>query len=370
MISLPVCGKGFRAHRAIVVLVLSACFSGAALAGSNITGTVHNGSRGQAAAGDDVMLLRLDNGLTEARARTDDGGAFTLAVQSPDTPYLVRVLHQDVTYDQRASSGDELTILVFDAAQQVQGITGSIEIVRAGTNGKLLHVSDMIEIKNESSPPRTLAGERTFEAYLPATAKMDSVLAAGSDKTGVMIRAAAVSGEPGHYVLSFPLRPGATKLAFNYDLPYDGHAAFETRHAYPLQQLAVMIPSSMRFRSRSAAFQVLITGNSRYQVRAANQLVAGNGPAFEVSGVGELPPFDDQTQSLTREQPLSINRPTVTAPNSATLTFRSPLDSGLKQTQPPSQTIVIGGLTAVLTGACALLFWRARKPGRISRAGP
>jgi len=349
-----------------LILILST----AALCGSNIAGTVRNGSRGEPAVGDEVILLRLDNGMTEARAKTDDRGEFTLAVQSSDKPYVVRVLHQEVSYDQRAAAGDALSILVCDAAPQVPGITGSIEILRAGTNGNQLHISDLYEVKNESSPPLTQAGEHTFEVYLPPGAKMDSVLAAGPDKIGATISAAAVPGDPGHYLLNFPLRPGATKFAFNYDLPYSGRAVFRTRHAYSVQQLAVMIPPTMRFSSRSAAFKVLATGNSRYQVQAANQLEAGEGPAFEVSGGGELPPLGNQAKSVVREQSPAIGTPSVTAPGRDALASLSNLDLSLKQTQPPSQGIVMGGVTAVLFAACAFMIWRARKQGSISRARP
>lgn len=91
-------------------------------------------------------------------------------------------------------------------------------------------------------------------------------MAAGSGKIGVLIAASAVAGEPGHDTVSFPLRPGSTKFAFSYDVPYDGHAAFRPRLAYPLRQLAVMIPPTMKFTSRSTAFQLLPTGNNDYQV--------------------------------------------------------------------------------------------------------
>src|SRR5690349_3281166 len=115
------------------------------------------------------------------------------------------------------------------AANDLSGIHGSIEIIRVGTKGNLLHVSDMVEVINDSRPPLTQAGDRTFEAYLPAQARIDSVLAAGPDKVSVLISAAPIAGEPGHFKVNFPLRPGATKFAFNYDLPYQGHAAFRTR---------------------------------------------------------------------------------------------------------------------------------------------
>lgn len=369
MTNLRLCGKGSCEQRLLLVLALLSCCSTATLGANSITGSVRNQSRGEPAAGDQVILVRLDRGMQEeARAKTDEHGAFTLNVQYPETPYLVRVFHHGVSYDQQTSTGDTLAIQVFDAARRVHGVTGSIEILRTGTNGNLLHVSDMIEIKNESSPPLTQVGERTFEAYLPATARIDFVLAAAPGKIGVVISAAPVPGEPGHYAVNFPLRPGATKFAFNYDLPYDGHAEFQTRHAYPLQQLAVMIPLTMKFSSRSTAFEILATVNSRYQVQAAKQLAAGEGPGFEVFGTGALPPLGDraESQALTRS-PVVPNR-IVSPPGRGASPSLASIDSRLKQTQSPSQSLVSGGVTSVLLAICVLLVWRARKARSFSAA--
>jgi hypothetical protein len=361
--------KGFCPRRMLSVLALLACFSTVALGANYITGSVRNQSRSEPAAGDEVILLRLDTGLQEeARANTDAQGAFTLNVQHPDKPYLVRVFHQGVSYDQQASAGQALSIQVFDATTQVQGITGTIEILRTGTVGDWLHVSDMVEIKNESSPPLTQAGERTFEMYLPANAKIDSVLAAGPGKLGAIISAARVPSEPGVYAVNFPLRPGATKFAFNYDLPYRGHAAFQTRHAYPLQQMAVMIPPTMKFSSRSPAFKILPIGNSRYQVQAANQLQAGEGPGFEISGTGALPPLGDQAKPQARSQSPAVPNRVVSTPGRGVLPSLANVDSRWKQTQPPSQSLVLGGVTSVLVAACVLLVWRARKARSFSAA--
>jgi hypothetical protein len=278
------------------------------------------------------------------------------------------VVHQGVSYDQQAFAGQALFIEVFDAATHVRSITGTIEILRARTNGNLLHVSDMVAIKNESSPPLTQAGERTIEVYLPAKARIDSVLAAGPGKMGIVISATPVPGELGHYTVSFPLRPGATQFAFNYDLPYDGHAAFQTRHAYPLQQLAVMIPPTMKFSSRSPAFEILATGNSAYQVHAANQLAAGEGPGFEVSGTGALPPLGDQTKSQPLSRSPTVPGPIQSAPGRGAFPSLAGVDSRLKQTQLPSHSLVLGGVAFALLAACAVLIWRTRKARTFSAA--
>jgi hypothetical protein len=354
------CCKGFRV---LPGLALMLCFSTAALGTDSIRGLVRNQSRGEPSAGDDVILVRLDGGMQEeARARTDARGAFTVDVHHADKPYLVRAIHQGVSYDQQASSGQALYIDVFDAAVHVRGITGTIEILRTGTNGEFLHVSDMVEIKNASSPPLTQAGERAFEVYLPANAKIDSVLAAGPGKISERISAAPVPGEPGHYTVSFPLRPGATKFAFNYDLPYRGQVAFHPKRVYPLQQLAVMIPPDIRFSSLSPAFAILRTGNSRYQVQAANQLTAGEGPEFELARTGALPSSGDQASSHQHFQSPAAPDPTPSPPPRRSLPSLANMDSHLKQwTQPPSQLLVLVGMTSVLFAATVLLLWRGRK---------
>jgi hypothetical protein len=364
------CAKEFCRRGLLAVLAVIMCFSTVALGASNITGSVRNQSRGEPAAGDEVILLRLDIGMPEeTRAKIDTRGMFTLNVQYPDKPYLVRVIHQGVSYDQQAAPGQSLSIEVFDAAPEVRGVTGTIEIIRTATNGKLLHVSDLVEIKNASNPPLTQAGERTFEVYLPAKAKIGSVLAAGPGTLGMTISAAAVSGEPGHFIVNFPLRPGATKFAFNYDLPYLGRVSFHTKHAYPLQQLAIMIPAAMKFSSPSPAFEIIKTGNRRYQVHAANQLKAGEGPEFEVSGTGALPSLGEQDSSHQRFPSPASPHPTQSLPARAILPSLAISNSRpTLQTQPTSQSLVLGALTSILLAASALLVWRGRKARTLSAA--
>jgi hypothetical protein len=358
--------KRFCVRELFTGLILLACFSAGALPADRITGSVRNESRGEPAAGDEVILIRLDGAIQwETRAKTDAQGLFTLPTQYPDKPYLVRVIHQGVSYDQHASIAQVLSIQAFDAVRRLHGVSCNIEILRVVTNGSLLHISDLVEVKNESNPPLTKAGQRTFEVFLPANAKLDSVLAAGPGETGLIISAASVSGEPGHYTLNFPLRPGATKFAFNYDLPYDGHATFQTRHAYPLRQMAVMIPPTMKFSSRPATFQLLSNGNASYQVQAAYQLRAGEGPSFEVSGTGTLPPLGDHAKFQASPQSPTLPNPIVSAARRTALPSLAIIDSQRKQTRP-TQSLVLEGVTCILLAACALMVWRSHKARKFS----
>jgi len=352
----------FPAKAILTILAALACPSLLVAGGNEISGYARNQTNGRPASGDTVILIRLDQGMQEeSYTKVDEQGSFKVPVRYPGKQYLVRVLHDGVSYDQQARAGGSVSIFVFNASTQVRGVTGSIEILRTGTNGSLLHVSDMYEIWNQSSPPVTWNGTRTFEVQLPARAKISSVLAASSGKLGVMISATAVATEPGHYTVSFPLRPGATKFAFNYDLPYEGHASFPKCHQYPMQQFAIMIPPTMKFSSRSSAFEVLAPGNNRYQVRAINGLKAGERPAFELSGDGALPSLQAQTRTPAAVVPA--------APQPGPPVSLSPLPTTAphaNQTGGFFRPLILAAL-AVVFYAFSLFMWRPSKSARPRR---
>jgi len=348
--------KTLGVRRTVCLLALLVSLSADALSANELRGTVRNQTRGRPAAGDEVILLRLDQGAQEeARTRTDARGEFTISVPYSDKSHVVRVVHQGTSYDRPAAASGVVSVDVYDVARRVRNVTGTIEILRVGTNGKLLHVSDFYEIKNDSLPPVTQAGERTFQVYLPAEAEIDSVLAAGPDSSAAMISAAPVPGEAGHYTVNFPLLPGATRFAFNYNLPYQGHAAFQIRREYPLQQLAVMIPVTMKFSSNSPAFDTLATQDKGYQVHAVNGLSMSPGLEFEVSGKGALSAIVDQGQSAI--QPATTNhRESLVAADLSALSksHRGPIEGS-------SQSLVLGFVTAALLAVCGLLILQGRR---------
>jgi hypothetical protein len=368
-----ICGKKSWGWKIILGAGLIAAFCAAALAADTIAGVARNRTRGQFAAGDEVILLRLEQAhanrgaQVEARTTTDFQGSFALTVRFPDKMHLLRVVHKGVNYDQQVSAGDVVSIDVFDAAAKVQGVAGTIEMIRTGTNGNLLHVSDMVEIRNDSRPPLTQAGKRTFEVFLPAHAKIASVLAAGPGNIGMMISAAPIAGEPGHYSVNFPLRPGATKFAFNYDLAYDGHATFRTRNAYSVQQLLVMIPPTMKFTSRSPDFQVLPTGNGSYRVEAANRVKAGEGLEFEISGVGALPALKGQSPPPKR-QVRTLPTPALSASGRSGTQAQGAnpsgalAASGLSVLSSRVRWWVLGASALLVLGACGFLLSRRQRP--------
>src|SRR5580698_3114298 len=121
---------------------MTAALSGIAFADS-ITGVVTNKTTNKPAVGDDVVLIRLQQGMQEAaRTKTDAKGHFTLDV--PDSGlHLVRVTHDKATYFRPAPPGTQsVEIDVFNAAAKVKGVTGEADVMRLQTDadGKSLHV--------------------------------------------------------------------------------------------------------------------------------------------------------------------------------------------------------------------------------------
>ncbi len=88
-------------------LIFPAVLALSALAfGETLAGTVTNGTTGKPAAGDDVVLIKLAQGMEEAgRTKTDAQGKFSFNLRTSGGPHLVRVIHQGVTYHHMAPPG-------------------------------------------------------------------------------------------------------------------------------------------------------------------------------------------------------------------------------------------------------------------------
>jgi hypothetical protein len=283
-----VCGRRYAFSPWIVILLL---FPALPDPGETITGTVRNGTMGASEKGDEVILLRMPQMQEEARTITNSRGQFALNVAASGFPHVIRVVHQGIPYDQRASAGASLNIAVYDSAPTVPGVSGVAEIIRMDTRGKVLHVSEMYEIRNESRPARTQVSERTLEIDLPPGAAIQSTRAAGPSLLVESVFAVPVQGESGHYALRFPLRPGETRFFVNYDLPYRGRLVFQPRLNYAVQQLAIMFPETMTFESPAGYHPIL--SETGFQVQALNGVGAGDAPSFELSGEGVLPPLSE-----------------------------------------------------------------------------
>lgn len=269
-----------------VVLVLVLSLSASA---QTLTGLVRNGSTGKPAAGDDVVLLKLSEGMEEvARTTSNAAGRFSLPVADAAAQHLVRVNHQDVNYHRPAPPGaTSVEVEVFDAAAKVEGVKAVVNILRMQTVAGGLEVVEVYGLRNESQPPRTWMDERTLEVVLPAGAEIQASMAAGPG--GMPVNASPVPQEqPGQYAFKFPVRPGETRFQITYLLPYSGEASLQPRLKFPVEHMVIMLPRTMQF-SSSAPFQQM-TEEDGSTVHVATSVLPGKEPAFRVSGTGAFEP--------------------------------------------------------------------------------
>ncbi|WP_433972575.1 carboxypeptidase regulatory-like domain-containing protein [Tunturiibacter lichenicola] len=269
---------------------VTAAFSGFAFADS-ITGTVTNKTTNKPAVGDDVVLIRLQQGMQEAaRTKTDSKGHFTLDL--PDNGiHLVRVTHDKANYFRPAPPGTQsVEVDVYNAAAKVKGVSSEADVMRLQTDesGKALHIVENFFVKNESNPPLTQFSDRPFEFYLPDGAVVEG--SAALSPGGMPVQASPVPlGEPNHYAFIFPIRPGETRFQITYRLPYSGSLKFAPRVMMPTDTVAVMMPKSMTFKPGPSAPYTPVTEETTAQTYVARSVQPSQALDFTISGTGQMP---------------------------------------------------------------------------------
>ncbi len=353
----------FSLRRAVVVAVVFAAFSGFALADS-ITGTVTNKTTNKPAAGDDVVLIRLAQGMQEAsRTKTDAKGRFTLEVPDGNSGmHLVRVTHDKANYFRPAPPGTQsVEVEVFTAAPKVEGISSEANVMRLQTDesGKSLHVVENFFVKNESNPPKTQFSDRAFEFFLPEGAVVEGSAALGPG--GMPVQASPVPlGDPNHFAFIFPIRPGETRFQITYHLPYNGSFKFSPRMVMPTDTIAVMMPKSMKFEGGPATPFSPVTEETTAQTFVARNVVPSQALGFTVSGSGQLP-RDSQAPATAGSDGAADTSSQAGATSAAADTrpgggLGNPLDpEGTNDPWAKYKWWILGGLGLLLAGAAGIM---------------
>jgi hypothetical protein len=277
-----------------VVTVFIALLFSALASAQTLTGTVKNATTGKPAAGDDVVLLKLGEGMEEAgRTKTDSGGHFSFKLDDGQSPHLIRAIHQEVTYHRMAPPGTtSVELEVYDAAKKVDGITVVADIMRVQADQGQLVVVREFGVQNSSNPPRTQMSERNLEFNVPGGAQIIPDSATATTQGGNPLKSAPVpEGEKDRYSFIFPLRPGLTRFEVAYQMPYSGSANIDPKSLYPLQHFVVMTPKAMQFTSAnaSAGFKLIdYPQEPDAAVQVASNTNPGQNLSFKVSGEGTL----------------------------------------------------------------------------------
>ena len=272
---------------ALLTLLLAAAFSPA----ETLTGTVKNGTSNKPAAGDEVVLLKLGQGMEEAgRTKADAKGTFSFKVDDTSTPHLVRAIHQGVTYHAMVRPGIiSVDVIVYDVSKRIEALTVSADVLRFQARSNELQGVRLFAVDNKSKPPRTQMNDQNFEFYLPDGAQVDTAIAmtAGGQP---LTTAPVPQKEKNRYAFIFPLRPGETQFQVVFHMPYRGEASIDPKELYGTQHFVVMLPKSMQFVSTSGT--TFASMNDPRQpdavVQVASNTKAGQPLAFKISGTGIL----------------------------------------------------------------------------------
>jgi hypothetical protein len=274
-------------------IVLSTLLSCALAQAASITGTVTNKTDGKPSAGDSVVLVDVQAGMTDAASTTTDAhGHYSL--ESPGAgAYLIRVNHQGGTYfiaaPQGGGSGD---VAVYDVAAKVDGIGIDADMILAEAAGGMVRVQERYLVRNTSLPPRSQFSSNTFEFVLPPDALLDGASATRPGGLPTNTRPVPL-GQKQHYTINIPIQPDQgekeTLFEVQYHISYSGKYTFAPQPQMPTDNLVVYVPKGMTFTAGSGPAFQSVQEDPRVQTFVTKNVHPGEAVAFTISGEGQMP---------------------------------------------------------------------------------
>jgi len=276
---------------ATFLIALGVLFLTTLATAQTLTGTVKNSTTNKPAAGDEVILLKLGQGMEEAgRTKADAKGNFTFKIEDTQSPHLIRAIHQEVTYHRMAPPGTtSVEVDVYDVGKKIEGIAVVADIMRVQVEKGQLEIVRMFAVQNTSKPPRTQMNDRSLEFYVPEGAEIIGGQAV-TEHGNPLNSAPVQEGDKTRYSFIFPLRPGTTQFQVAYQVPYTGSANIDPKTVYPLQHFVAILPKAIEFSAApAAAYKSMNDPNQPdANVQVASNTKVGQTLAFKISGEGVL----------------------------------------------------------------------------------
>jgi hypothetical protein len=345
------------------------CTLATLVSAETLTGTVNNGTTNQPAAGDDVVLIKLAQGMEEAaRTKTDRQGKFSFTIEDSGGPHLIRIIHQAVTYHTMAPPGTHsVEAKVYDVAKKVDGISPIADLMYIQAGEGQLGISRLFAVSNPSHPPRTQMNDRNFEFYLPEGVQIDQAQA--QTEGGQWVDSAPVpQAEKDRYAFLFPLRPGTTQFQVSYHLPYNGSAKIDPKPLYPLEHLVVIFPRSIAFTPVQAGLyeDKQPPDQPKATAKVAANVHPGDALSFEISGTGML---QDQNSQEAGAEGGGTPNPTAAGPQAAEPRPGGGLGPPIEAPDPLDKyrPYILGGFALVLAGGAVYV---AKRPRSTTAADP
>jgi len=188
----------------------------------------------------DYMTFRLNRILDTHPS----GSTFTLeGVPLKDAGhYIVTAWWRDVPYwfEYRGGKmvGDTLTVNVFDATDDLQGVSQTGLNLVVHRRGELLDLEYLLQFNNATSPQRTvLADDRTLELAIPAGASNpEATYTRGPEPTPI-----AVAARSDRLLLAAPLTWGKNTIRVTVQLPWAENLELPVGLNFPLESWSLLL---------------------------------------------------------------------------------------------------------------------------------
>jgi Carboxypeptidase regulatory-like domain len=265
--------------------------AGAAQA-ATITGTVRNATSGKPAAGVDVILIQLQDGMKSvASTKTDAQGKYTL--ESPPAgrdaapmPMLIRAVYRGVMFHQPLPPGQTTAdVTIYDPTSDPKTVKIGTRVMMFQPNGENLMVVDDYALQNDSQPPLAFYdAQGDFDFALPEGAQLGQVSSTGP--SGMPVNQGTINRGNGKYAIAYAFQPGNNDVRITYQVPYPSNKTtlrFVATHA--AGRIGLIVPQTVQVESAGFTQQGQEQGFNLY---SRDGVPAGS--TFEVSISGTAPP--------------------------------------------------------------------------------
>jgi len=150
--------------------------------------------------------------------------------------------------------------------------------------------------------------DRPFEIQLPPEARVQSGLVQLEDEPPLKQKP-LIGEQKGQFYFVFPLRPGDTRFAVVYQLPYTGEALIEPEIRNPLEQFVIMLPRSMKFEPKASGIFQPRSDTTPDHVEGTRPVTLGQAVAFRIEGTGTLEELQGRRKQAQEGQTVPKERP-------------------------------------------------------------
>jgi hypothetical protein len=259
-----------------------------------VRGKITNGTTGAVVKEAKITIIQPSAGMKEVGSLETHDGTYQFTNLGADAPiYLLRTEYHGVMYNGQVpvtGQDQEVNVEVYEPTTSWKDVDLVVPHLAATRNGNELHVEQMYEIDNNTSPPKTITAKDggAFRMWLPAD--MDSITECYVMTGQMPLKVTPIPTDAKDmYSIDYPVRPGQTRIAISYYIPYPGSYTMKLKFVTMVSHMSVFaVDSTLQVSSTAPSFvrQESVHGMSSYTIHsvAANQEVtlafSGGDPNF------------------------------------------------------------------------------------------